>query len=56
MNSSDVLALEDISIALTRALDPGCMEFCGAKEAESVQLAPGKIVEQLLAAVKSGDV
>ena len=56
MNSSDVLALEEISIAPTRAagLVPGWAEGCGVKVMVRVQLAPGTMMEQLLATVKSG--
>ncbi len=50
MNSSEVVALEDISMALTRCPlpDPCCVEFCGVNVTVSVQLAPGTMVAQLL--------
>jgi hypothetical protein len=50
MNSSDVLALEETSMELTRIPlpDPCCVELCGVNVTVSVQLAPGTIVAQLL--------
>ena len=54
MNSSDVAALEAISMAETRVVTPGEVEAWGVKVTARVQFAPGSRVEQLLATVKSG--
>ena len=50
MNSSEVVALEETSIALGRdpLPEPCCVVLCGVKVTVSVQLAPGRMLAQLL--------
>src|SRR5580704_12509367 len=57
MNSSEVLALDEISTAPARVAepDPDCAGLCGVKATVRVQLAPGTMVEQLLVTAKSGE-
>jgi hypothetical protein len=56
MNSSELLALEEISMALMRvaAVEPVCEVLCGVKVTVRVQLAAGRMVEQLEETAKSG--
>lgn len=56
MYSSDVPAFEEISTALARTPGPACDALCGVKATVMGQVAPGTMVEQLPATVKSGEV
>jgi len=53
MNSSEVLASDEISIAPMRVPEPGWVAACGVKVAVKTQLAPGTIAEQVEVKAKS---
>ena len=54
MNSSEVVAFEEISMALMRVVASGAVDVCGVKVMVRGQLAPGWMVGQLPATVKFG--